>query len=622
MSLGVHNIISIPSLGVGIEDTSSGGKLKLQSGNDISIRVLILDELNQVLDVSSYSTATLEFKALSASGSAPSEASDVLVQKIDSSLTSSPTKSQWASGAGEHIKFTLSDIETNLVGDHWMSVYLRTAGGEIVTILADKIEFLEDGVEVGGAPSGSASSFLISANNLSDVPDAAASRANLGVLYFDTKSDMAAYDVSSLLNGTIARLDGYNTKGDDGGGLFYLAKADASLVADDGVIIAGTGTNNFWTRMYSTSAGVHVDWFGAVGDDSTDDYAAIMKAVGSHMHINFGLKTYYVATPIGFTNEQIFEGVGVGTTLTAGTTIRGLTHCFSTTDGSNRDVQWRRLNLTSAGATSIGINVAGDPTGGLSNSSVVENCTFQKELQYGLKGTGQGLRIKDCIFGEHGGTTNMIAGVLLDGAVFNTAISIYSCKFRFSESGIIAQETSGIAIYGSIFESLTGVAVRFEGCGPVVMDGCYFENCRTSGVGDDGFIRLDSSSGGAGTKAVRVSGCYFINNGGANVGSIIAGPWVTTLEFTGNFVGMGGEGKYLFNGGVQKAAHSTNNYGIQASFTPLDYPTYNRRIDKLTTKGDILVYNGSEYVRLPIGVDGQILVADSTESAGIKWSTL
>ena len=48
-------------------------------------------------------------------------------------------------------------------------------------------------------------------------------------------------------------------------------------------------------------------------------------------------------------------------------------------------------------------------------------------------------------------------------------------------------------------------------------------------------------------------------------------------------------------------------------------------IDKISAelglaKGDIIVFRGpGDPVRLPIGTDGQILVADSTEPLGLKW---
>jgi hypothetical protein len=40
----------------------------------------------------------------------------------------------------------------------------------------------------------------------------------------------------------------------------------------------------------------------------------------------------------------------------------------------------------------------------------------------------------------------------------------------------------------------------------------------------------------------------------------------------------------------------------------------------LTTKGDVLGYNTAA-ARIPIGTDGQVLTADSTQSLGLKWAT-
>ena len=38
-------------------------------------------------------------------------------------------------------------------------------------------------------------------------------------------------------------------------------------------------------------------------------------------------------------------------------------------------------------------------------------------------------------------------------------------------------------------------------------------------------------------------------------------------------------------------------------------------------KGDILVYQGEGYVkRLPVGMDGQVLTADSSTELGVKWA--
>lgn len=42
-------------------------------------------------------------------------------------------------------------------------------------------------------------------------------------------------------------------------------------------------------------------------------------------------------------------------------------------------------------------------------------------------------------------------------------------------------------------------------------------------------------------------------------------------------------------------------------------------VNVLTAKGDLLVYDGNLYKRLPIGLNGEVLISDSDEENGIKW---
>ena len=47
---------------------------------------------------------------------------------------------------------------------------------------------------------------------------------------------------------------------------------------------------------------------------------------------------------------------------------------------------------------------------------------------------------------------------------------------------------------------------------------------------------------------------------------------------------------------------------------------YTRLANILTTKGDILTFSTTE-IRLPVGIDKQVLTVDSAQAAGIKWAT-
>lgn len=44
-------------------------------------------------------------------------------------------------------------------------------------------------------------------------------------------------------------------------------------------------------------------------------------------------------------------------------------------------------------------------------------------------------------------------------------------------------------------------------------------------------------------------------------------------------------------------------------------------LSPLTTVGDLVVYNGTNNVRLPVGTNGNILLADSSQTSGLAWGT-
>lgn len=40
----------------------------------------------------------------------------------------------------------------------------------------------------------------------------------------------------------------------------------------------------------------------------------------------------------------------------------------------------------------------------------------------------------------------------------------------------------------------------------------------------------------------------------------------------------------------------------------------------VTSKGDMLIFNGTNWVVLPVGANNKVLTADSTQPAGVKWA--
>ena len=67
-------------------------------------------------------------------------------------------------------------------------------------------------------------------------------------------------------------------------------------------------------------------------------------------------------------------------------------------------------------------------------------------------------------------------------------------------------------------------------------------------------------------------------------------------------------------------AHS-NNAVIEHVFTATDADEANAFVNTITTTGDILIYGSSAADRLPVGPDGDILIADSTEPNGLRWGS-
>ena len=68
------------------------------------------------------------------------------------------------------------------------------------------------------------------------------------------------------------------------------------------------------------------------------------------------------------------------------------------------------------------------------------------------------------------------------------------------------------------------------------------------------------------------------------------------------------------------SAHSAG-ATIYPVFTANDADEANELVAKLTTKGDLLVTTGSALNRLAVGSNGTVLIADSSATNGVAWSS-
>lgn len=72
--------------------------------------------------------------------------------------------------------------------------------------------------------------------------------------------------------------------------------------------------------------------------------------------------------------------------------------------------------------------------------------------------------------------------------------------------------------------------------------------------------------------------------------------------------------------GTTAASHASG-AAIYPVFTAVDADEANAVAATLTTKGDLLTYTGTAYARTGVGANNTILVADSAQTNGIKWSS-
>lgn len=60
---------------------------------------------------------------------------------------------------------------------------------------------------------------------------------------------------------------------------------------------------------------------------------------------------------------------------------------------------------------------------------------------------------------------------------------------------------------------------------------------------------------------------------------------------------------------------------IYPVFTAAEADEANFLASRYTTKGDVVVFNGTDVVRVGVGANDTVLTADSSQTAGVKWAT-
>ena len=217
--------------------------------------------------------------------------------------------------------------------------------------------------------------------------------------------------------------------------------------------------------------------------------------------------------------------------------------------------------------------------------------------------------------------------------------------------------TSGTYPSFTVTNTAPDQIVALTGAGTTSISGTYPNFTITS---NDQYAGTVTSVSGTGTvNGISLSGTV-TSSGSLTLGGTLTGVDLAT-QVTGTLpIANGGSGQTTaqtamnaFAGAVTSGQYLRGNGTnvVMAAIQAADVPTLNQNttgtasnvtgtvaianggtgqttklaafdaLSPATTKGDLIAYDGTDNVRLPIGTDTFVLTADSTQATGMKWAT-
>lgn len=239
------------------------------------------------------------------------------------------------------------------------------------------------------------------------------------------------------------------------GGTWQYDPSDTATSDNTGTVLV-TGAGKRLKRVFSGP--VNVEWFGAVGDGTTNNYAAITAAMNASRNLFFPSdKNFFVSQKIVLANNNVIWAGGVNTTISSN--LRNVVEL-----GNCENVVIQNIAFTS----SLSNNVTDYWGLVYSDKKVLKNITFrncsftvpnalQNALKFVLDQVGSsldGLMVDQCTFTNIGRMGVEVQNHLFDGVTRYRNVTVQNC--RFTNLGLVA---NGSEHYGMAV-SLAGLGER------------------------------------------------------------------------------------------------------------------------------------------------------------------